>query len=410
MHSPNIQYYYQYIIDIDINIIITIHVSAVQGIKRTSNLMAPTMQLTGHAGEVLALQYNPDGDVLASGSFDKEVFLWRAFGENKNYSVLKVSSRCQRIFLGFFTADRKVLFPTRFVFCPVPSFAKPLAAGVSHSFGMSSTLDAGVNPTSPASCLDRRGGWLTGGVMRLWGWRGGAQAVPVVCHVFSCQKADQATTGCGVAVVHCTAGAQFKCTQEGASTACAARPEMENVAVQVPDLLGPCTLCIVRSLCGDMHCIVSVCDPAVKVKGRLHLPQPFRLGNRADRSRVDRNSARHAPPSNPHPTPSNHRVSAPTMAWECKCTWCQGPSALASLHKQRFRVCKPSLGGTMPCLVQSRQGWELVAEASLTPCPSVCLSQSTPPAQLDHQASGHQYTGACCAPQWRVEHTAQPLR
>lgn len=66
-----------------------------QGIKRTSNLMAPTMQLTGHAGEVLALQYNPEGDVLASGSFDKEVFLWRAFGENKNYSVLKVSSSCQ---------------------------------------------------------------------------------------------------------------------------------------------------------------------------------------------------------------------------------------------------------------------------------------------------------------------------
>lgn len=61
-----------------------------QGIKRTSNLQAPTMQLTGHASEVFSLDFSPDGKSLASASFDKMVFLWRVFGDCDNYMVIKV--------------------------------------------------------------------------------------------------------------------------------------------------------------------------------------------------------------------------------------------------------------------------------------------------------------------------------
>lgn len=60
-----------------------------QGIKRTSNLLAPIMQLTGHGGEVYSVRFNPDGECLASGSFDKLIYLWKTYGECPNYMVLK---------------------------------------------------------------------------------------------------------------------------------------------------------------------------------------------------------------------------------------------------------------------------------------------------------------------------------
>lgn len=63
------------------------------GIKRTSDLMAPTMQLTGHGGEVYGLEFSPDGQHLASASFDKQIFLWRVFGECENFGVLKVGGQ-----------------------------------------------------------------------------------------------------------------------------------------------------------------------------------------------------------------------------------------------------------------------------------------------------------------------------
>ena len=64
--------------------------SCMQGIKRTSNLLAPIMQLTGHGGEVYSVRFNPDGECLASGSFDKLIYLWKTYGECPNYMVLKV--------------------------------------------------------------------------------------------------------------------------------------------------------------------------------------------------------------------------------------------------------------------------------------------------------------------------------
>lgn len=61
------------------------------GIKRTSNLQAPIMQLIGHGAEVYSMKFNPDGQTLASGSFDKLIFLWKTFGDCPNYMMLKVS-------------------------------------------------------------------------------------------------------------------------------------------------------------------------------------------------------------------------------------------------------------------------------------------------------------------------------
>lgn len=57
-------------------------------VKRTSGLQAPIMVLTGHDGGIFSLRFNPDGDVLASGSHDKSISLWRVYGECENYAML----------------------------------------------------------------------------------------------------------------------------------------------------------------------------------------------------------------------------------------------------------------------------------------------------------------------------------
>jgi len=58
------------------------------GPPRTSNLEAPIMQLVGHEAEIYTVKFNPKGEVLASGSFDKRILLWDTYGECKNFAVL----------------------------------------------------------------------------------------------------------------------------------------------------------------------------------------------------------------------------------------------------------------------------------------------------------------------------------
>lgn len=44
-----------------------------QGIERTSNLFAPIMLLEGHMGEVFSCEFHPDGEILLSAGFDRNV-------------------------------------------------------------------------------------------------------------------------------------------------------------------------------------------------------------------------------------------------------------------------------------------------------------------------------------------------
>lgn len=58
------------------------------GPKRTSSLTSPIMQLTGHSGEVLSCAFHPNGDIIASGGHDRQLFLWNTFQECDNLAAL----------------------------------------------------------------------------------------------------------------------------------------------------------------------------------------------------------------------------------------------------------------------------------------------------------------------------------
>ncbi len=60
----------------------------VKGINRTSDLAAPIMQLTGHSGEIFVSRFNPSGEYIASGSFDRSILLWNTFGDCSNFGEL----------------------------------------------------------------------------------------------------------------------------------------------------------------------------------------------------------------------------------------------------------------------------------------------------------------------------------
>jgi len=55
---------------------------------RTSSLAEPTMKLSGHKGSVYCLSYDPQGEMLCSGSFDSTCLLWKAGGNCENLNVL----------------------------------------------------------------------------------------------------------------------------------------------------------------------------------------------------------------------------------------------------------------------------------------------------------------------------------
>lgn len=54
-----------------------------------SSIAAPTVLFTGHEGEVLAVDFSPDGQNLASSSFDKTILIHHVYGEADNWCVLK---------------------------------------------------------------------------------------------------------------------------------------------------------------------------------------------------------------------------------------------------------------------------------------------------------------------------------
>ncbi|CAI2302965.1 unnamed protein product [Caenorhabditis sp. 36 PRJEB53466] len=56
---------------------------------RTSSLMAPTMVLQGHGGEIYSSRFSPDGLFLASAGYDQQIFLWNVYENCDNFAVLK---------------------------------------------------------------------------------------------------------------------------------------------------------------------------------------------------------------------------------------------------------------------------------------------------------------------------------
>lgn len=54
-----------------------------------SILQSEIMLLSGHKSAIYTTKFNPAGTVLASGSHDRDIFLWEVKGECKNYMVLR---------------------------------------------------------------------------------------------------------------------------------------------------------------------------------------------------------------------------------------------------------------------------------------------------------------------------------
>ncbi|CAL0322812.1 unnamed protein product [Lupinus luteus] len=65
------------------------HVPGPNGKQRTSSLESPIMLLAGHQSAIYTMKFNPEGSVIASGSHDREIFLWNVHGDCKNFMVLK---------------------------------------------------------------------------------------------------------------------------------------------------------------------------------------------------------------------------------------------------------------------------------------------------------------------------------
>jgi len=60
----------------------------IQAVPRTSGLQAPIMELTGHGKEVFAVRFDPSGQHIASGGFDRAILLWNTYGNCANYLEL----------------------------------------------------------------------------------------------------------------------------------------------------------------------------------------------------------------------------------------------------------------------------------------------------------------------------------
>jgi len=59
-----------------------------QGYQRTSQLMSPVVQLTGHESEIFCAKFSYSGEILASSGFDRQIFVWTVYGESTNIAVL----------------------------------------------------------------------------------------------------------------------------------------------------------------------------------------------------------------------------------------------------------------------------------------------------------------------------------
>lgn len=58
------------------------------GPPRTSSLEAPILLLSGHQGDIFCCKFHPEGHLIASAGFDRQIFLWHTYGECENFAVM----------------------------------------------------------------------------------------------------------------------------------------------------------------------------------------------------------------------------------------------------------------------------------------------------------------------------------
>lgn len=66
-----------------------VNIATSKGEGRTSGLLAPTVLLTGHAGEVYCVEFSENGRNVASCSFDKSILIYNVYGDCENTVNLK---------------------------------------------------------------------------------------------------------------------------------------------------------------------------------------------------------------------------------------------------------------------------------------------------------------------------------
>ncbi|XP_055694930.1 U5 small nuclear ribonucleoprotein 40 kDa protein [Lutzomyia longipalpis] len=58
------------------------------GIPRTSNLFAPIMLLEGHQGDIFTCEFHPEGQIILSSGFDRQILIWKVFDECENIGLM----------------------------------------------------------------------------------------------------------------------------------------------------------------------------------------------------------------------------------------------------------------------------------------------------------------------------------
>ncbi|TRY72088.1 hypothetical protein TCAL_12366 [Tigriopus californicus] len=81
------------------------------GPPRMSNMESAIMLLAGgHQGEIFSAKFHPDGQILASGGFDRTICLWNVYGECENYHVISAVHSGAILDLHFSYEDGQYLY------------------------------------------------------------------------------------------------------------------------------------------------------------------------------------------------------------------------------------------------------------------------------------------------------------